>query len=275
MPRIGAQEKRDLILWIKNILAGLGLNEVITYGLVDKDLIRNFNIAERSPIEILNPLSSEQQILRPALIPSLSRCVAYNLNQKQTHINIFEIAKVFVESDNPAQEKWNLGIALCGTKSLSLEQGVFKEELGFLHLKGILEVLLERLGVKEYKFNPVVEVAGADLCINQEKIGRIMRLSQNILDYLGIKNKEVWLAEVLLDKLLSRADLKKRYHPLPRYPEIIRDISFIIQEEVSLENLLQTLRDKGRPLLRQAMIVDYYKGRQIPSGFRGLTISCY
>lgn len=275
LPQITTSDTKGFVSLMKNILGGLGLNEVVTYSLIDKDLLRNFASQQgQEAREILNPLSKEQEVLRPTIIPSLSRCAAYNLNQKEDYINIFEIAKVFPAQRAQSNEELVLGIALSGAKSLLLEQGLTKDEAGLLHLKGILEVLFGRLSINEYKFNVEDNAAGVVIYIGKEKIGIMKKLQRDILNYLDIKNKEVFVAELSLDRLFPYIDLKKRFVPLPIYPSISRDISLILKEEVKIGEALEAVRQKAKPLLRQIKITDYYKGKQIPAGFKGITISC-
>ncbi|MDD5156074.1 MAG: phenylalanine--tRNA ligase subunit beta [Candidatus Omnitrophica bacterium] len=274
MPQIEVNKPREMVLETKNILAGLGLNEVITYSLVSRDLLKIQANQDAEPIEIANPLSKEQEILRPSLIASLLKCVAYNLNQKESYINIFEIAKGFMLSgDSRPREELLLGVALCGAKTYFLQQGVVRDDTGFLNLKGILQVLFERLGIKDYDFcgQSAAEIA---ICLNKEKAGVMLYPGKNVLDSLGIKNKEAVVLEISLDKVFSCADLTRKFVPMPVYPAISRDISFILKEELSAEELIKSIRDKAGPLLSGVKITDYYKGKQIAPGFKGLTISC-
>jgi phenylalanyl-tRNA synthetase beta chain len=274
-PQIIAEGKERFIPIIKNTLAGVGLNEVITYSLIDQDVLNLFGLKNiPAAVEILNPLSKEQGLLRPTIIPGLIRCVALNLNQKQNYVNIFEVGKVFSSPGKGPKEELNLAIALCGVHSLLLEQGLIKEEVSLLYLKGILETLFAHLGVKDYSFNNKESAAQITVYVNKEKVGFMTQMPRSLLEKLGIKNKEVFLAELSLEKIFSCADIKKRFVPLPIYPSISRDISIIIKETVALDDMLRAMREKGKPWLRDVKIVDYYKGKQIPSGFRSFTISC-
>jgi len=274
-PQVTKDETRDLVSQIKNILLGLSFNEVITYSLIDKDLLQGFEDEQGvGAIEILNPLSKEQEILRSTLIPSLCACIAYNLNQKQEYINIFEVAKVFLESKLAPKEELVLGIALSGAKSLLLEQGLIKDEASPLHLKGVLEALFERLGIKDYSFNNQEAIFTTSIYVCKEKIGLMMMLPKDILGKFNIKNKDVFVLELSLDKVFSYAKPKKEFIPLPKYPGIARDISFILKDDISIKEVLDALKEKGKPQLEDIKIVDYYKGKQIPPGYRGLTISC-
>jgi len=274
-PHVTTLETRDLVSLIKNILAGLGLNEVITYSLIDKDALKDLTEESASSvIEILNPLSKEQEILRPTLLTGLLSCVALNLNQKQSYLNIFEIAKAFSQGGVKAKEELVLGIALCGTKSLLLAQGLIKEEVGLLHLKGILEALFARLGINNYNFNSIDKSPAVVVYIDNETIGTLRQLPRAALERFEIKNKDVFALEISLDRLLSRAGLKRRFAPLPIYPAVSRDISLVLKEGIRAADILEAIRDKAGPLLQEVKITDYYKGKQIPAGFKGLTISC-
>jgi phenylalanyl-tRNA synthetase beta chain len=266
--------KRDLICGIKNILSGLGLSEAITYSLVDRDLLKQSGIDTTAGlIEILNPLSKEQEVLRPALFPSLIRALAHNLDQQQERVSIFEIANVFSGQVNAVKEESLLGIALCGVNAFFTQQGLAKDEITLLHLKGILEALFNRLGVKGFDFSRP-EDSKVNIMINQKQVGFMLDLAPQILGAFDIKNRQVVLAQVNLEKLFGSINLSKKFLGIPKYPAITRDISFLINEDIPVKGLLEAIAAKGAPLLDQAKIVDYYQGKQIPAGFRGLTISC-
>ncbi|MCX5698355.1 MAG: phenylalanine--tRNA ligase subunit beta [Candidatus Omnitrophica bacterium] len=267
-------DKRGFICGIKNILSGLGLFEVITYSLVDRGLLKKSGLnIDAGLIEILNPLSKEQEVLRPALFPSLIRALAYNLDQQQERVSIFEIANIFSGQANAVAQEPLLGLALCGVNTFFTKQGLVRDEIILLHLKGILETLFNRLGVENFDFWRQ-EDNKIDIVINQKQAGFMLDLSPQILGAFDIKNRQVVLAQVNLEKLFSSINLGKKFLAIPKYPAITRDISLVINEDISVQEVLGAIEAKGAPLLVQAKIVDYYQGPQIPAGFKGLTISC-
>ncbi|MDD2680059.1 MAG: phenylalanine--tRNA ligase subunit beta [Candidatus Omnitrophica bacterium] len=271
-PCVTRKEKRDLACAVKKILVGLGLSEVITYSLTDKATLSSLGLGfGAQPIEIMNPLSQEQEVLRPTLIPGLGRAVALNFNQKQEYVAIFEIANVFLGENKP-KEELTLGIALGGTRTILLEQGVVKDEAGLLNLKGIVETIFARLGIRDYAFNH--QGSYVEIRIQNEQAGLMLNLKPQALNKLNIKNKNVFALELSLDKVLSFLRRDKKFIPLPRYPGITRDISFILKDDLSVQQILVLLKEKGRPLLSEISITDYYQGKQIPAGYRGLTLSC-
>ena len=273
-PRQNIPGNRDIVSGIRVILRGLGLQEAITYSLVDRNLLAKSGLnKDTQPVEILNPLSKEQEVLRSTLLPSLIRTLAYNLDQQQEYVNIFEIANIFSGKADSAQEELSLGIALCGTKSFLVRQGLIKDEVTILYLKGILESLFNKLGVKAYDFKPQ-EDNQINIIIGQQKIGFLLSLNEETLRAFDIKNKQVVLAQVNLRRLFDYISLERKFSGIPKYPAITRDISFVIKDNVSVKDLLEAIEAKAAPLLSLAKVVDYYQGKQIPDGFRGLTISC-
>ena len=260
---------------IKNDLIGLGLSEVITHSLVDKNYLQSFPIKNpKEDIEIANPISQDQEILRSTLIPSLGRCIARNLNQRQTKVNIFEIAKVFSMVQNKPEEELVLGIGMVGENSLLLEQGLVKDKIGIPNIKGVIEKLFASLGVKAYSFILGSKGYTIEIKLKGQIIGFIMQLGARALDKLDIKSKDVFISQLNLERILPFVDLERKFVPLPLYPEITRDISFIVREEISVQDIIDAVKEKAGFLLWQVKVSDYYKGKQIPPGFKGLTISC-
>ncbi|MFA4842852.1 MAG: phenylalanine--tRNA ligase subunit beta [Candidatus Omnitrophota bacterium] len=257
-PVITDYKAKCLVPVIKNILVGLGLTEVITYSLMERALAKSLCV-ECEPLGILNPISREQEVLRPTVVAGLLKVIAVNLNQKQNYINIFEVAKSFSGSVGAPQENAALGVALCG-------------EAGALRLKGIIETLFFRLGIKNYSF--AADTGGFGIYLGKDLAGRMRNVQAHILAAFEIKNKEAAVLEINLEKLFGSVRLDKKFQVLPLYPAIVRDISFILGEKVRVEEVLAAVREGGGALLEEAKIIDYYKGRQIPQGFRALTLSC-
>jgi len=272
-PFVTIRQKRDLVSGLKQILVGLGLNEAITYSLTDANILNLVGAIDQAPIAIMNPLSQEQGVLRTTLIPGLARSISHNLNQKQDYVALFEIANIFKGSEDSPKEELILGLALTGTKTILLNQGAVKDQTSILNLKGILEKLFLSFNINNYKF--VNQGSGkVDIYIGENISGRLLKLSPDALVRLEIKNKDVFALELSLDDFLKAASPDKKFILLPKFPGITRDISCILKEDVSVEGMLKYLKENSPKILQSLEISDYYKGKQIPAGFRGLTLSC-
>jgi phenylalanyl-tRNA synthetase beta chain len=273
-PQITTSNTRSLVSELKNILSGLGLFEVITYSLMDREQLKVMGFSVNAGlIGIQNPLSREQEMLRPTLLPGLLKCIATNINQKQEYLSVFEIANIFHDESGKIKEELFLGLAVCGHKNLLYPgHGVVREELGVLNLKGMIEALFLKFKIGGYSFVPSGSLIMVK--IKEEVVGKIQEIDENLLGSFDIKGKSAAVAELSLDRILSRANLSKRFTPLPKFPAITRDISIVLPENVFSDKIISLILDKGAPLLKEARITDYYKGKQIPDGFKGLTVSC-
>jgi len=84
----------------------------------------------------------------------------------------------------------------------------------------------------------------------------------------------VFIAEIALEKVFPYIQINKRFIPLARYPGVSRDISLVLKEDIPVEEVIKLIGQRGGELLQEVETADYYKGKQIPAGYKGLTISC-
>ncbi|RJP27328.1 MAG: phenylalanine--tRNA ligase subunit beta [Candidatus Omnitrophota bacterium] len=272
-PNAGQNTVRVLSGRIKEALVGLGFNEIITYSLIDRGFLNLFGDYDNRIVEISNPLSRDLGILRPTIIPSIARCISYNLSQRQPFISLFEMGNVYINEGQAVKEQLVLGMTMCGQKASFVNSTTVKEIVGFRHLKGAIESLFKFFDINEYEFN----ISGPDsvsLSIASIECGAIRRLTEKALNSLDIKNRDIFIAELFLDKIIPVAAADKTYKPLPLYPAITRDISLIVKDTTNIADLIQEIKKCAGKLLEEAEISDYYRGQQIPAGYRSLTISC-
>lgn len=262
---------------VKEAMIGQGLDEVLTYSLIDKKYITGF-YAGTDLVEVANPLSNEQEILRPVMMPSLAKIVAYNLNRRQSSVSIFEIARVYKAPD---REYDVLGIAVSGVACEWFgEEAVTAEyKKGFLNLKGIIDTLLSRIGIDasgvslersyEYKDDNTVL-----LKLKNSTVGTLKKLTSEELDLFEIKGKDVFLAELAMDELRSRARLQKVFKPFPAFPSVTRDITLDMsgRNKISTMKMFEIALKAGQPLLRKVSTKRFWK--KDDADIRKFTISC-
>jgi len=274
-PRLEPPGQRETVSCMKHILVGLGLQEVITYSLIDQALFQQAQLNNApAPVEISNPLSNEQGVLRPLLLPSLIQVVAYNMRQREGDVRIFEIAKTYCEIQGELCEAYSLALALAGEKNWWLGDKHILQRPGILQVKGILEALFVRLGIADCRFTLQGNGSDVQVLIGDMPIGFLKKVDQRALERFDIKNKEVFGAEVLLEKVFPRINLAKKFSPFPRYPAVTRDISLELKEGITFKEIKEEIALKGTPLLQEVEIADYYTGSPIASGYKGMTISC-
>ena len=272
--KVQINTRRDLLKVVRQLLVGQGISEVITYSLISQSALERLGLGKADKVEIVNPLSQESGILRPNLTASLLEVVARNINNQQS-VKLFEIANVFSQ----ARERLNLGIVLCGEEQFYKDTGDLGRRLNLFHLKGTVEILLNKLGIEKFEWKLAdnayfVEGQAVKLVIGGQEVGYLGEIKREVGDDFEVKNRSVFNAELYLDNILCRVQLQKKFIPLPVYPSVRRDISFLVSEDVATQELLNFLKQTPSVILKEVKIVDYYRGKQIPQGRKSLTISC-
>ncbi|MDD4940975.1 MAG: phenylalanine--tRNA ligase subunit beta [Candidatus Omnitrophica bacterium] len=264
------------ICGVKAILTGLGLDEVITYSMLDKQSLAGFWGDDAALAAIANPLSEEQEFLRPVLMPGVVASAAYNLRQQQEYISVFEIAKTYQRRQGRLHENYHVCAALCGRRSVWLEQDKRRmaDSPAFLHLKGITAVLFDRCRVGPYRF-AAVDAGRVDIMGPNGALGTMRRIGKDVLDRLAVKNRDMYAVELSLNGILGAGRHECRFEQLCRYPGICRDISIVVQDSVETSEVVEHIKQHGGEFLQRVAISDFYKGKPIPDGHKNLTVSCF
>jgi len=269
------EEKRDyapLRKALRRTLFSLGMSEIVTYTLISRTALEKFGFPIENTLRLVNPLSLNQEYMRPSLLPEMVETLGWNLNRGNTSLCFFEEGKVYLKEGTGVNEQHRLGLGVCGTK-----EGNWKErprELDFFDLKGIIVSLLDYLGVEDY----VIEKSdssifrsefAASLRKGDDIFGSFGEVRPDILKTFDIKER-VYLGEIDLEVLGKYVELKKNITPLPKYPSIKRDISLVVDLSISVADIYKVIEDSGGALVKSITLFDLYKGQQIQEGKKSL-----
>ncbi|MDP8259831.1 MAG: phenylalanine--tRNA ligase subunit beta [Candidatus Gygaella obscura] len=265
----------DIKRLAKQNLLKQGLFEIITYSLLNNKIVEQLGFAKERNLELLNPLSQEASILRPSLLPGLLLAVKNNISHQNKDLKFFEIGNVFQKKDETAR----LAVALTGDDCTVVNSRVnVNVKMGIFHLKGVLENIFSCFGIREVDF-----IAGDERIFEKNEsfilkskglqFASMGKLAQDMLDALEIKLQDVFAAEVDLEAVMSLAKLQIKFKPYSLYPLVVRDISLLIDEKVSFKQIVSVITDLNIESNIEVRLIDYYKGKHIPDGAKGLTIS--
>jgi len=258
---------------IRGVLVSQGMDEIITYGLLGRKMLGAAAIPDDNIVEIANPLTSEQEAMRPSLIPGLLNAVLWNINRKTKDLKLFELGKIYIkDSGNKFIERQFLSLAVTGEIA---NWATPSRPVNFFDLKGIVEILFSKLGVKGTVFkNAKDDGFSASTCasieIGGEDAGIMGAVSKKVLDNFDIK-ETAYACEISVDSLVKHARLDKRFSELPKYPSVFRDISIIASKDISNADLTGLMRAEASFILKKIDLIDKYEGKQIPDGKRSLT----
>ena len=258
----------------KEALVSSGFNEVVSYSLISKDLLKDALWADEGFIEIKNPLSKEQEIMRPSLLPGIIKAAAYNMSRQVYDIKLFELSNIYFKDAREYREEPYLALALYSKAKTLNQKGVSGQ--GLLRLKGAILNLAETLGVKNLKLekatsNMLDEGRSIAVLSGSGMLGSMGRLKDNIAAAFGITGS-LFVAEINFRQLALSAHPERYYKSLPRFPYAYRDISFAIGALVEYKEIEALIKRIGSRLVEEIELLSEYRGEQIEKGKRSLAI---
>ncbi|MDP3269027.1 MAG: phenylalanine--tRNA ligase subunit beta [Legionella sp.] len=259
-----------LAVWFRN----RGYNETISYSFVDPE-IQDALYPQRECMQLLNPISSELSQMRIGMWPGLIASMIYNVHRQQNAIKFFEIGVVFDVHNKKLNERPCIAGLLTG------EQGVMHwsetpRHFDFFDLKGDLSSLFALSKLKNVAFIPAVHDAlhpgqSAEIQINGQHAGWIGVLHPRLSDALDLQ-QDVILFELNLNALSNKS--APRYKTISKYPQIRRDLSFLVDISVNAEQIEQAVRNSiAEDWLKSFDVFDVYTGKGIPEGKKSLAIA--
>ena len=262
-------------------LRAAGLNETMTYSFTDPgDLDRLGWVLEPGEllVELLNPMSGEQAVMRRTLLPGLLRAISYNQRRGNDNVHLYEIGRVFSTAEGRKQpkERWVVGGVLSGAwREPSWNDA--PAPLGFFDAKGVVASLLDDLGVERWKVRESEEPwlqpgRRADVLVGGEMIGWVGDVHPAALSAYEAQPPTV--AFELDLKALTRAAVEVRpYRDVPRFPAVTLDIALVVDEGVSAERVEQAIFSAGGKLLESARLFDVYRGPGVAEGRKSMAFA--
>lgn len=290
-PTITLEEK--IINKVNEIMLSAGLNEIQTSSLIGKPLLDKFKITydDENAVKVLNAASEDYAMLRQTLAASVLNCMKYNFDNGQKNFWAYEIGKTYIKTA-PADEKST------GVKETRVLEGVLtgevqnskwqvKTTVDFYTVKGILENLFKELDV--LRRIKIVPIEKTDL-INTHKalhpyrtavimllgkrplpIGYFGQVHPTLIDKLKL-NQNAFLFKVDLTELIGAVkESVPRFKHIPQYPEVRRDIAFIINDEVSFDDIQKVIKSSVKQnIFKGSEIFDVYQGEHVEDGFKSV-----
>lgn len=258
----------------KETLVSSGYNEILTYSLINRDALKSSALTSEDFIAIKNPLSKEQAIMRPSLLPGMLKAVSYNISRQVYDIRLFELSNIYFKQQAGFNEEESLVISQYARPGKGPEDN--SAETGLLRLTGTLSVLAESLGIQGLRFeetsHPLFEAAEAIAVLaDNMMLGTAGAVNEKALSTFDIKGS-LFIAEITFNVLAKLSTLNRYYKPLPRFPYSYRDISFAVDSSVRYAQLRDFIKRNAGPDLESIKLLSEYRGGQIEKGCRGLAI---
>ena len=246
-------------------LRSLGLNECKTYTLVSPTMSNLFNYENKEKVILPNPMSIDKSIVRTTIIPSLLNVYDYNKARKVNDILLYEISKTY---DAKYNEDIKIAILMKGNYMYNNWQNSYIK-CDFYTIKGIVQNLLDYLGLKNrYTFEKsnakdLHPGISANLILDQKNIGIIGKINPTL------NKDDIYVCEISLNKIIKEIKPLK-YKEASKYPEIEKDVAFIVKKDISSETIINIIKKSGGRLLANVEVFDLYNGENINRGEKSI-----
>lgn len=258
-------------------LIGQGYYEIMTNSLVSEKEITSYEAAPEEAVKLLNPLSSDLGYMRTNLLFSGLEVVSYNINRKRSDLRLFEFGKNYRVRDGKYDEQKHLLLYLTGNQ-LPQSWITTPRPVSFFELKGSVEALFERLGLKEVTTLPLeptdnVAAEGFHWMYGETLLGTMGVVKHKILKDFDIK-QEVLYADLHWETLLELVrGHKVVYKEISKYPEVRRDLALLLDDKVSFADLYRVAFATEKSILKQINLFDVYQGDKLAAGKKSYAVS--
>lgn len=249
-------------------LRSLGLNECKTYTLISPDMAALFKYEKRENVILPNPMSVDKSVVRTTLLPSLLNVYDYNKARKVNDIMLYEISKTY---DTDYKEDSKIAILMKGNYINNNWQNN-NIRIDFYLIKGIVEDILNYLGFKNRYTFVVDDISNmhsgmsAQILLDKEVIGILGRV------HPSLKKDDIYVAELSLTKLMRQVKPIK-YKEASKYPEIKKDLGFILNKNTQSEEVEAVIKKAGSRLLTDIQVFDVYTGDNIGKDEKSIAYS--
>nr|WP_321412521.1 phenylalanine--tRNA ligase subunit beta [uncultured Allomuricauda sp.] len=256
---------------VGNMLAAKGFYEIMTNSLVSSDIAP----ANDNAVRMLNPLSSDLSVLRTSMLHSGLQTVSYNHNRQKTDLKLFEFGKTYHKVDGLHQEKQHLAIFISGDRNQN-SWAVASKKSEFFYLKGVVDNIMERLGLRDIDTKPLSEsgyAEGISYVKNNQVLAAIGLVGKADIKRFDIK-QEVFYADLDWDAILETVSTQNvTFKEIPKFPEVTRDFALLLDESVSFQKVYDIAWKTEKKLLKKVNLFDVYTGKNLPEGKKSYAVS--
>lgn len=261
---------------IGNQLAAQGFFEIMANSLTSPKYVElSADLSAEHNVTMLNPLSTDLEVMRQSLLFSGLEAVTHNINRRRTDLKLFEFGKTYHHYAESREEHKHLSLFVTGNKSEERWNSKTSPS-DFFYLKGTIEAILERLGLTRLKAEPTkldILKEGITLSLGKKKLVDFGLVKKSVLKHFGI-SQQVLFADFNWDNILEMAKHNKiKYTAIPKYPEVRRDFALLLDNNVTFEDIYTIAKQTEKQLLKAINLFDVYEGKNLPEGKKSYAVS--
>jgi len=250
---------------LRQILVVRGYHEVITYSFVDSGMQALICGPEAGVINLVNPISSDLDVLRQSLWPGLVNVLLYNVKRQQQRVRLFEYGRVFLQQQGEIQQDLKIAGILYGN-NYNIQWDIENNLSDFYDIKGDIEALFGPAGLHpQLQYQHIEHPAlhpgrSAKIIYKNQMVGLCGAIHPRIAAELGLNHPAI-VFELDCSSVLARNEHK--YRKVSKYPIVRRDISILVDKELEVEKIMAVIKKASPKLLDNLELFDVYHGEGI------------
>lgn len=270
IPEIGKNKINKIESLISNNLIGIGFNEIINNSICSPDTNEKF---KKQVVRLLNPQGIELSNLRASLIPSALETIKHNYNRQNKNLKLFEIGNTYSLDNETYIENKRLNVAVTG--KIFDENWISKySKNSFYYLKGVTENLLTQLNISNIRYkisNDELFEYKLDIYSYKKHIGFIGEIISDYTQEFSLEQK-IHILNLDLDQIKLKP-LNIKYQELSKFPSSRRDLSMILNDDISFESIKDLAFKLENKILLDVNLFDEYKGKNIEGNKKSFAVS--
>ena len=265
----GRTPKQAFGIDVENALYGMGLDEIQTFSFISPKYYEKIRLPEckRRSVVISNPLGEDTSVMRTTALPSMLEVLARNANFNNENVRLFEMGSIYLPDEDPAKLPYE-------GKMLTL--GMYGDA-DFYTVKGAIENLLALAAIKGAEWVAVADNASyhpgrcAEVRADNKLLAVFGQIHPVVAENYGV-SMPIYAAEIDFDALFAARTAEKHYKPLPKFPAITRDFSFVCDEQLEVGKIIAVMQKAGGKQCEGVNLFDIYRGAQVGEGKKSVSI---
>ncbi|HWZ22526.1 MAG TPA: phenylalanine--tRNA ligase subunit beta [Cytophagaceae bacterium] len=267
------KDKDKIQKLIGSMLAGSGFNEILTNSMTKPLYADYLGIADKS-VEVLNKLSEDLGVMRQSLLFSGLEILNYNINRRQKDLKLFEFGKIYSKEEGKYKEGNCLALFITGSIQ-SESWNTQTKETDYFYLNSIVHKVLQKLNsgdAQQQKSELTYFSYGVNYIKNNKIIASLGKVQEKALKLADIK-QPVYYAEFDADALLKAYKNNIQFQELNKYPEVRRDLSLVLDKNVTFEQIRQFALKQEKKLITDINVFDVYEGKNLGENKKSYSVS--
>ncbi|MBC7893584.1 MAG: phenylalanine--tRNA ligase subunit beta, partial [Sphingobacteriaceae bacterium] len=276
LAQFAEKDANQLQYRLTQALAGAGFQEIFTNSLTRPAYAAALGL-EAENVEILNKLSEDLGVMRQSLLFSGLEALAFNVNRRQRDLKFFEFGKTYHrQGETGFRERQHLALFLTGHAAAETWQQKSRP-MAFHDLANAVVQVLTRLGIQQFEIQDVEPGAGPfayglRYLFNKKEVVSLGLVNRKLTGLTDLK-QPVFYADFNWDALLKLASMDVVFQEIPKFPDVRRDLSLVLDRTVSFREIQRLAERTERTLLRNVNVFDVFEGEALGAGKKSYSVS--